>query len=363
MNGDSNTAQQRIGRRTFLGVTGGLAAAGLLTACDAGVYDDPSFGKNARAAATGTAAAASPTPAMASSDHSAPLPTAGDRPKPSGTLAQVYDAALAPLDPNPAKTLVIEAKDNPIEVAAGVNFNAWTFDGVVPAKVVHLRVGDTVDFTLRNKSTQGHSIDFHAAQTPWNVNYKTILPDEELKFNWKASFPGVFMYHCGTGPVLHHIGNGMYGAVVVDPVPAFAPAREYVLVQSEFYMSQGDGGTWDGDLSRMQAVTPDFVVFNGAANQYQAQPLQAAPDELIRLHVMNAGPTLFSAFHVIGALFDKVYADGNPANVMRGIQTWTIPPGGGATFELTIPEPGQYPFVTHSFAYTGLGAVGLIEVK
>jgi nitrite reductase (NO-forming) len=113
----------------------------------------------------------------------------------------------------------------------------------------------------------------------------------------------------------------------------------------------------------MAAVLPDFVVFNGAANQYTQQPLPAAPGELIRLYVMNAGPTLFSAFHVIGAIFERVYHDGNPANVMRGIQTWTVPPGGGATFELVIPEAGQYPFVTHSFAYTGLGAVGLLDVQ
>jgi nitrite reductase (NO-forming) len=113
----------------------------------------------------------------------------------------------------------------------------------------------------------------------------------------------------------------------------------------------------------MLAVQPDFVVFNGAADQYLQQPLTAAPGELIRLYVMNAGPTLFSAFHVIGAIFDRVYTDGNPANVSRGISTWTIPPGGGATFELVIPEAGQYPFVTHSFAYTGLGAVGVINVK
>jgi nitrite reductase (NO-forming) len=133
-------------------------------------------------------------------------------------------------------------------------------------------------------------------------------------------------------------------------------------VQSEFYISEGEGGIWKGDLARAQAVQPDFVVFNGAADQYQQETLKAAPGELIRLHVMNAGPTLFSAFHVIGAIFDRVYVEGNPANVLRGMQTHTIPPGGGATFELTIPEPGLYPFVTHSFAYTGLGAVGLIEV-
>lgn len=357
-----DAVHEKVARRKFLGLTGGLVTSGVLAAAcrnyGAGGYEDPSdpFGRNK------TAAAVAPT-VSASSDHSGPMPAGAGRPQPTGKLTTIYDARLQPVDPNPDKTLIIEAKDTVVEVAGGIKFNAWTFDDVVPGKVVHVRQGDNIDFTLRNKSTQGHSIDFHAAQTPWNINYKTIVPNQELKFAWKANFPGVFMYHCGTGPVLHHIANGMYGAVVVDPVPAFAPAREYVLVQSEFYMSQGAGGTWDGDTSRMLAVQPDFMVFNGAANQYQAQPLIAAPGELIRLHVMNAGPTLFSAFHVIGALFDKVYVDGNPANIMRGIQTWTIPPGGGATFELTIPEAGQYPFVTHSFAYTGLGAVGLIEVK
>ena len=240
----------------------------------------------------------------------------------------------------------------------------WTYEGVVPGPILHVKQGDLIQFTLVNDATTGHSMDFHSARTPWDKNYITIIPDEELQFTWTADYPGVFMYHCGTGPVLQHISNGMYGAVIVDPpeAEAFAPAKEYVLVQSEFYLSQNDAGLWTGDLDRALAVQPDFVVFNGAHNQYQQETLKAAPGELIRLHVMNAGPTLFSAFHVIGAIFDRVYHDGNPANVMRGIQTWTVPPGGGATFELTIPEPGNYPFVTHSFAYTGLGAVGLIEI-
>lgn len=353
-------ASKVVNRRKFLGMTGGLAAAaGVAAACgDGGTWDPvPTRTKDLHAAA------AVPTASASSSDHSAPMPSAADRPKPSGKLATIYDATLAPADTNPNKTLLIEAKDAVVEVAGGIKMNAWTFDGTVPGKVVHLREGDNIDFTLRNSSNMGHSIDFHAAQTPWDKNYATIAPTQEIQFNWKASYPGVFMYHCGTGPVLEHISNGMYGAVVVDPATPFAPAKEYVLVQSEFYVSQGADGNWDGDLTRMQAATPDFVVFNGASNQYQQQSLTAAPGELIRLYVINAGPTFFSAFHVIGAMFDKVYADGNPANVMQGISTWTIPPGGGATFELTIPEAGKYPFVTHSFAYTGLGAVGVIEVK
>ncbi|HYM16476.1 MAG TPA: multicopper oxidase domain-containing protein [Dehalococcoidia bacterium] len=349
-----------LDRRRFLGITGGVAAAGVVAAAcgDSG----GSYIKPAGAASASAAGAATPT-ASASSDHSAPMPTASGRPKASGKLATVRDATLKPAGPGANKTLLIETKDIVHEVAAGVQMNAWSFDGVVPGNIVHVRQGDAIDFTLRNSSSMGHSIDFHAAQTPWNINYKTIVPGQELKFAWKANFPGVFMYHCGTGPVLQHIANGMYGAVIVDPAQPFAPAREYALVQSEFYLSSGAAGNWDGDLSRAQAVTPDFVVFNGAANQYQQQPLPASPGELIRLHVMNAGPTLFSAFHVIGTIFDRVYPDGNPANVLRGVSTWTIPPGGGATFELTIPDAGQYPFVTHSFAYTGLGAVGLIEVK
>ena len=342
-----------VDRRKFLQLTGGLAAVGVAsTAAGVGAF---ASSQSERAAATPTA-----TPM----DHGSPTATpASDRPKGSGQLASVQDAALAPADPNPSKTLVIDAKEVTREVAAGVTMDAWSFDGVVPAKVVHVRQGDSIAFTLRNRGTMGHSIDFHAAQTPWNVNYKTILPGQDLSFDWKANYPGVFMYHCGTGPVLQHLINGMYGAVVVDPAQPFAPAREYVLVQSEFYLSKGKSGNWDGDLARASAVLPDFVVFNGAANQYQQQPLQASRGELIRLHVVNAGPTLFSAFHVIGAIFDKVYPDGNPANVLHGVQTWTIPPGGGATFELTIPDAGQYPFVTHSFAYTGLGALGVIEVK
>ncbi|MEX2246846.1 MAG: multicopper oxidase domain-containing protein [Dehalococcoidia bacterium] len=333
-----------VDRRRFLTLAGAVTAGGIAAAC------------------TGDESTNAATPTPGSSDHGAAGTPAAGRPKAQGKLAAIYDATLPPLDPNPRKTLVIDATDVSWEVAAGVMLNAWTYDSVLPGKVVHVRQGDTIDFTFRNKSTLGHSIDFHSARTPWDKNYITIVPDEELSFTWTADYPGVFMYHCGTGPVIHHIANGMYGAVVVDPAEPFAPAREYVLVQSEFYLKPGDGGTWDSDVDRMLALQPDFVVFNGSALQYQQQPLPAAPGELIRLHVMNAGPTLFSAFHVIGALFDRVYADGNPANVMRGVQTWTVPPGGGATFELVIPEPGQYPFVTHSFAYTGLGAVGLLQV-
>ena len=337
-----------LGRRAFIGASGVAVAGAVGAACAREEFTPEPYAPSAQA--------------QEGNGHDAAPDRGAGRPEPEGELATIYDAVLPALAPEPVKNIVIDCIDADVEVAGGIKLAAWTFDGKVPGTVVRVRQGDTINFTLTNSAAIGHSMDFHAAETPWNTNYRTIVPGDSLTYQWRANWPGVFMYHCGTGPVLEHIANGMYGAIVVDPAEAFTPAREYVLVQSEFYLKEGENGAWAGDSERMAAVQPDFVVFNGAASQYTQQPLPAAVGERIRLYVVNAGPTLFSAFHVIGAVFDRVYADGNPLNVMRGISTWTIPPGGGATFELVIPEAGQYPFVTHSFAYTGLGAVGLLDV-
>jgi nitrite reductase (NO-forming) len=256
------------------------------------------------------------------------------------------------------------AQETTQTIAEGVDYQVWTFNGTAPGPVIRVHLGDTVRFTLRNASTLGlaHSIDFHAAQTPWDVNYQPVQPGETKSFDWVARFPGVFMYHCGVPPVLHHIANGMYGAIVVEP-DGLAPAREYVMVSSEFYASdEAVDGVVVGDVDKMTAATPTAVVFDGGFNRYLDAPLEAEPNELIRLWVMNAGPTLTNAFHVIGALFDETHPDGNPANTLYGLQTYNIPPGAGAMFELRIPDAGLYPFVTHSFAYTGLGSVGVIKI-
>jgi nitrite reductase (NO-forming) len=262
--------------------------------------------------------------------------------------------------------VVLDAVETEQDIAPGVTYHAWTFGGTTPAPVIRVTEGDTIRFTLNNESKLqlSHSIDFHAAQTPWDVNYVPVPPGQSLTFDWVARFPGVFMYHCGVPPVLHHIANGMYGAIIVEPKGGLPPAREYVLVSSEFYpAAKPTHGVFEGDIAAMEAADPTYVVFNGYANQYLDTPLEARPGEPIRLWVMNAGPTLDTAFHVIGALFDHVYPDGNPTNQLNGMQTWSVPPGGGAMFELSIPDAGVYPFVTHSFAYTGLGAVGTIKVS
>ena len=285
-------------------------------------------------------------------------------PQPSGELAVVRDAVLPPVLDQRQLDLTLEALDTTVEIAAGVQYKAWTFGGTVPSPVIHIRQGDTMNFTLVNNGTLGHSIDFHAAQIDWATNYRTIEPGESIDINFTADVPGDFMYHCGTPPVLHHIGNGMYGAIIVEPADGYPDpaAREYWLVQSEFYLQPTSDGLWTGSMDKMKAATPDFMAWNGAAFQYRDQPLQAKVGERVRLHVVNCGPTLWSAFHVIGALFDVTYVNGHPRNPLYGLQTFSIGPGDGAVCDVIFPNPGMYPVVSHSFAYTELGVVGLIEV-
>jgi nitrite reductase (NO-forming) len=250
------------------------------------------------------------------------------------------------------------------EIAPGERYHVWTFNGTTPGPVIRVKLGDTVHFTLTNKSTIGmqHSIDFHAAMTPWDKNYQPVDPGKTKTFDWVAMYPGVFMYHCGVPPVLQHIANGMYGAIIVEP-ENLPKEREFVLVNSELYATDKPvNGVYEGDYDKMLAAKPTHVVWNGKVNQYADAPLEVKPNERFRLWVLDAGPTLTSAFHVIGTMMDVTYVDGNPANPLYGLQTWNIAPGGGAMFEMQIPDAGLYPFVTHSFAYTGLGSVGVIKV-
>jgi nitrite reductase (NO-forming) len=308
-----------------------------------------------------------PGPASAStgSNTGAQSGSSSNASKPSITVPahKTYDAAAPAAPQGSTVNIELVAQESLISIAPGAAYQAWTFNGTVPGPILRVRQGQTVNFTIVNKTGMDHSIDFHAAETPWNINYQAVGAGKSFSFSWKAMYPGIFMYHCGTPPVIQHIANGMYGAIIVDPASGWRPAQEYVLVQSEFYTRKLSDGSLSFDHAKAMAMQPDYVTFNGYANQYKDAPLTAHLGQRVRLFVLNAGPSEFSAFHTIGAMFTDVYMDGNPANHMVGNQTVTIPPGGGAVVELSIPEAGLYPFVTHSFANASAGALGVLEIK
>jgi nitrite reductase (NO-forming) len=164
--------------------------------------------------------------------------------------------------------------------------------------------------------------------------------------------------------VLLHIGNGMYGALVVDPAEPLPPAdKSYVIVQSEWYTQQVGDRLMGPDFDKMKDVRPDEVVFNGAAFQYIDHPLAATAGERTRIYLVNAGPNLWTSFHLIGEIFDKVYPDGNAANALSGVSTYPVAPGAGAIFDVVIRDPGEYVFVDHAMAHAIIGAKGILDVR
>jgi nitrite reductase (NO-forming) len=279
-----------------------------------------------------------------------------------------FDARIAPASRSRVKEFRIPVTHRRIEIAPGVTYDGWTFGNTVPGPAIRVREGDLVKVTLVNESPMPHSIDFHAARIPMNVAFRTIGPGEELAFEFVAKDPGAYVVHCGTPPVLMHIMQGMYLPIIVDPAEGWGTKadREFVLVQSEFYAKAGADGVFGPDWSAAQEKQPTHVVFNGRANQYQAHPLAVSEGDRVRIFVVSAGPSLRSDFHVVGAVFDRVYPDGDPGNVLEGVQTFSVPAGGGAVFEAEFREgesgEGVYAFVTHAFADASKGAVGMIRV-
>jgi nitrite reductase (NO-forming) len=192
---------------------------------------------------------------------------------------------------------------------------------------------------------------------------RTIMPGEELVYRFEAKHTGIFMYHCGTAPALHHIGNGMYGALIVDPPNLSKVDKEFVFVQSELYLGPQEK---IGDYTKMMAGSDDGVVFNGYYNQYLHSPIAVDPSDRVRAWVLDAGPSENSSFHVVGTIFDTMYKEGaytlRPGADEGGAQALDLQPAQGGFVEFTFDEPGQYPIVTHKFRNASRGALGLFQV-
>jgi nitrite reductase (NO-forming) len=308
--------------------------------------------------------------------HGGPAPTTDVAPDPDAPDYVLYPPeAPARLD-GEVHDIDLYIQEKPMTVAQGDDGGfvqaVWTFgttpdNGTVPGPVIRVKVGDTIRVHLINPDTNqiGHSVDFHASQVAWNDEMTTINPGEEKVYEWRADYAGVWMYHCGTSPALHHIANGMYGMVIVEPVEGLPPVdAEVAVVQSEWYLGP-QGETVSLEKAAAAAPAPDYVVWNGVANQYVDNPIAVGTGDRVRIFVLNAGPSVDSSFHVVGTIFSSVtkegvrLAVGNPGNF--GSQAVDLSPAQGAIIEMVMPEDGLYPMVTHAFNFVGRGALGLFQ--
>jgi nitrite reductase (NO-forming) len=316
---------------------------------------------HAAAGMTGTIAVAGSAPAPAASG--APATAGAPVADPAAPAYVLRDAKAPAVLPGTVHDVDLPIVDKDITVAKGFVVHAWTFGGTVPGPTIRVHLGDTVRVHLVNTGTMSHSIDFHASQTAMNDQMVEIKPGATFTYTFTANYAGVWMYHCGTAPALHHIANGMFGMVIVEPKGGLPKVDEEIaLVQSEWYLGAQKQPA-DYAKANAAAPAPNFVVFNGIADQYKDNPIQVTTKGRVRVFVLDAGPDIDSSFHVVGTIFDTVIkegmilARGNAGG--WGSQAVDLSPAQGAIIEFSPREDGMYPLVTHAFNFVGKGAIGL----
>jgi uncharacterized cupredoxin-like copper-binding protein len=320
------------------------------------------------------------TPAPSPRAPAAPAATpAADKPAP--TLAdskgikfekyQAVDPNLPAVPPGPVKNFRVDVMQHVTQVSPDLApteawtyvINGKTFRGTAASEPIVVNQGDKVHVTFANGAskamavTMPHSIDFHSAEVAPSKYYVDVEPGKKLSIDFVAKHPGVFMYHCATQPVLAHTSNGMSGMMVVKPKGLPKVDRELWMTQSEYYL--GAPGK-PADMAKMAAEKPDVIAFNGYANQYKTHPITVRKGESVRMYVLNAGPSKWSAFHVIGTVFDKTTVEGI---VGHDSQTVNLAPSQGGWMDFTLDQEGNYPFVTHSFGDMVKGAAGMLHTS
>jgi nitrite reductase (NO-forming) len=256
-------------------------------------------------------------------------------------------------------------------LAEATTFGYWTFNGKVPGPFVRVRVGDTVDVHLKNSADSNmiHSVDFHAATGPGGgAAALQVDPGDEKSMTFKALIPGLYVYHCATPMVAEHIANGMYGLILVEPEAGLPPVNhEFYIMQGEIYTEAafGQHGSQEFSVEKLLNERPEYFVFNGSVGAIsKLHPLHAKVGETVRLFFGVGGPNYTSSFHVIGEIFDKVYALGGLTNPpQEGIQTVTVAPGGAVITEFKLQVPGNYTIVDHALARVERGLAGLLIVE
>jgi copper-containing nitrite reductase len=257
-----------------------------------------------------------------------------------------------------------------LDPSAGTTYRYWTYNGKVPGPMIRVREGDTVEVTLRNAadSHMVHSVDFHAALGPGGgAAFSQAIPGQAKTFNFQATTPGLFMYHCGTPMIAEHIANGMYGLILVEPSGGLSRVdHEYYFMQGEIYATaaKGKAGLQQFSDAKLMDEDPEYFVFNGAVDALSKRYLlRANKGETVRLFFGDAGPNDTSSLHVVGEIFTRDYVQGSLTSPpLTGVQTAAVPPGSAAMLELTASVPGQFSVMDHAMARMAKGLLAILDV-
>ena len=259
---------------------------------------------------------------------------------PDGTLLREYE---------------IFAADREIEIAPGLFFPAWTFNGQVPGPTIRATEGDRVRVSFRNLGSHPHSMHFHGWHPPGMdgaLAGQEVQPGETFVYEFDADPFGLHLYHCHTVPLKRHIHKGLYGAFIIDPrssIGSRPPADEFVMVMNAF------DTTFDAE-NEVYAV-------NTVANAYAHDPIRVTVGQLVRIYLVNV--TEFdpiNSLHLHGMFFD-VYRTGTSLAPGERTDTIMLCQGERAILETTFRYPGDFMFHAHQSEFAELGWMGLFRAE
>ncbi len=252
----------------------------------------------------------------------------------------------------------------------GTTFTYWTFARKVPGPMLRVKEGDTVEVALSNdKSSKAiHSIDLHSATGGLGGGEHTqVAPGETKTITFKALNPGLYVYHCATPSVAHHISAGMYGLILVEPKGGLPKVdKEFYVMQGDLYTNHkfGTKGHHEYNHDKAGDELPSYYTFNGSVGALgKEHKMEVNVGETVRIYFGVGGPNKVSSFHVIGEIFDKVYSEGSTNTVKENVQTTLVPAGGATIVDFKVQHPGKYLLVDHALSRAGKGLAGVLEVK
>ncbi|HEY8995589.1 MAG TPA: copper-containing nitrite reductase [Lacunisphaera sp.] len=264
----------------------------------------------------------------------------------------------------------LEVREIVGRLADGVEYTFWTYGGSVPGSFIRIREGDVVEFHLNNhpSSKLPHNIDLHAVTGAGGGAASTFTaPGHSSQFTFQALNAGLYVYHCATAPVPMHIGNGMYGLILVEPKEGLPVVdKEYYVMQGEFYTTgkYGEEGLQSFDMAKAIDERPPYIVFNGSVGSLVGdKAMTAKVGEHVRIYFGVGGPNVTSSFHIIGEIFDKVYPEAGLSLPNANVQTTLVPSGGATVVEFKVDVPGTFILVDHSLTRAfNKGALGMLKV-
>jgi manganese oxidase len=257
--------------------------------------------------------------------------------RPDGSLLREYE---------------IYAVDREIEIAPGVIFPAWTYNGQVPGPTLRATEGDRLRITFVNQGSHPHTMHFHGWHQPemdGSLPAHQVLPGEQFVYEFDAEPFGLHLYHCHALPLKRHIHKGLYGAFIIDPREPRPPARELVMVMNAFDTN------FDGE-NEVYAV-------NTVAHHFMHEPIRVKVGELVRMYVVNLIEfDLLNSFHLHGMFFD-VYRTGTSRTTTEKTDTLMLCQGERAILETTFRYPGEVMFHAHQSEFAELGWMGLFKAE